>query len=281
LKLQKLLKACKRYLKNKNIDSPELSAEVIFAHCLNESRLNIILEDRSLSNSQAKEIIKLIKKRGQGVPLAYLLGKKEFYGREFFVDENVLIPRPCTELIIDLCKEKFPLNINLTFVDVGIGCGNIAITLLLEFPNFKGIGIDISKDALQVAKKNAEKFGVQTRLLLIQGNILSAIEDNSIALVVSNPPYLSCELLKKAMREVVEFEPLIALFGGEDGIQIPKYIFDQASRVLKKGGAIFMELDSSQMDSILDYLSYQRCWTDIKIYKDLEQKDRVIAAKLL
>lgn len=280
MKLQRLLRACKRYLKKRDIDSPELSAEVIFAHCLNESRLNIILEDIHLTKNQAEKIVKLIKKRGQGVPLAYLLRKKEFYGREFFVNENVLIPRPCTELIIDLCKQKFSQNSELTFVDVGIGSGNIAITLLLEFPNFKGIGVDLSKKALDVASKNSERFEVKRRLLLIQGDLLTAIPMQKIDIVVTNPPYLSLDLLKNAMREVVEFEPYMALYGGVDGVQLPKRIFDEAKYVLKKGGYIFMELDSSQMDCMLNYLRSQGCWSNIKIYKDLQQKDRVLFAEL-
>ena len=279
--LQDYLRECKKYLIKKGIDSPELSAEIIFAHCLKISRLDVLISKQTLTKQQIAEIHKLIVRRGEGEPLAYLIGKKEFYGYNFIVNKDVLIPRPCTETIIDLCKRLYLSDEVVMFSDVGTGCGNIAITLALEFNNFKGIALDISERALKVARLNLLNYNLMDRIILARSDLISCIKERTLDLIVSNPPYLSKELLNRASLEVINFEPINALFGGEKGLEIPKIIFDQARYSLKVGGRILMELDISQFGEITEYLHSVGCWENISVYKDLEGLNRVVCAQLV
>jgi len=279
--IQEYLKKCKAYLREKRVDSPELCAELIFAHCLNFTRLDVLISRKILTKDEVKNIAKLIKRRGEGEPLAYILGKKEFYGRDFFVNPTVFIPRPCTETIIDLCKKFYGKRDKILFLDVGVGSGNLAITLVLEFENFFGIGLDLSGDALNTARKNVEIHGVSNNLILVKSDLLSSIKPNSIDLIVTNPPYLSPFMIETADIEVKNYEPYLALFGGyKDGLDVPKKIFIQAEYVLKQGARILMELDSSQIEEMRLFLKNRGCWEDVCSHKDLAGNLRVISAKL-
>ena len=281
ISIQEYLEKCKVYLREKKVDSPELCAELIFAHCLNLTRLDVLISRKNLTIDEIKNISRLIKRRGGGEPLAYILGKKEFYGRDFFVNSTVLIPRPCTETIIDLCKKFYGNKDNILFLDVGIGSGNLAITLVLEFENFLGIGVDLSGDSLKTARKNIEIYGVSKRLILVNSDLISCIKFNSLDLIVTNPPYLSPQMIAAADVEVKDYEPYMALFGGHTGLEIPKKILIQAEDVLKRGGRILMELDSSQIEEIKLFLKNRRCWEDVFSHRDLAGNLRVVSAKLI
>ncbi|WP_461833401.1 peptide chain release factor N(5)-glutamine methyltransferase [Desulfothermus sp.] len=280
ISIQEYLKKCKAFLREKKVDSPELSAELIFAHCLNFTRLDVLLSRKILTKNEVKNILRLIKRRGQGEPLAYILGKKEFYGRDFFVNPSVLIPRPCTETIIDLCKTFYSKKDEILFLDVGVGSGNLAITLVLEFENFLGIGLDLSVEALNTARKNIEIYGVSNSLILVNSDLISSIKPNSVDLIVTNPPYLSPLMIEAADVEVKNYEPHLALLGGYNGLDVPKQIFIQAEDVLKHGGRILMELDSSQIEEMELFLKNRRCWEKVSSHKDLAGNLRIISAKL-
>jgi len=278
--IQEYLKKCKAFLREKKVDSPELCAELIFAHCLNFTRLDVLLSRKILTKNEVKKISKLIKRRGEGEPLAYILGKKEFYGRDFFVNPSVLIPRPCTEAIIDLCERFYSKKDKILFLDVGVGSGNLAITLVLEFENFLGIGLDVSGDALNTARKNVEIHGVSNSLILVNSDLISSIKPNSVDLIVTNPPYLSPLMIEAADVEVKNYEPHLALFGGHNGLDVPKQIFIQAEDVLKHGGRILMELDFSQIEEMKLFLKKRPCWREVSSHKDLAGNLRIISAKL-
>ena len=280
ISIQEYLKKCKAFLREKKVDSPELSAELIFAHCLNFTRLDVLLSRKILTKNEVKNILRLIKRRGEGEPLAYILGKKEFYGRDFFVNPSVLIPRPCTETIIDLCKAFYSKKDKILFLDVGVGSGNLAITLVLEFENFQGIGLDLSVEALNIAKKNIEIYGVSNSLILVNSDLISSIKPNSVDLIVTNPPYLSPLMIEAADVEVKNYEPHLALFGGYNGLDVPKQIFIQAEDVLKHGGRILMELDSSQIKEMELFLKNRGSWKKVSSHEDLAGNLRIISAKL-
>ncbi len=277
--LHDFLKFCKEYLRSKGIDSPELSTEAIFAHVLGKTRLEVLLSRQDLSKDQILKIQRLIQRRGKGEPLAYLIGVKEFYGRDFIVNKDVLIPRPCTEILIDMCKSFYSKDNTLFFFDIGTGSGNIAITLTLEFPNFRGIGIDISGPALDIARLNAKRYEVNDRLSFVQTDLLSSIQANTADLIVTNPPYLSPKLLNGASPEVINFEPMNALFGGPCGTELAVNILLLSPYVLRPGGRFLMELDSSQFPEIIELIESQGCWKDIKVAKDYEGHDRIICVE--
>ncbi len=267
-------------LKEAKIDSPELSAELIISNVLDTSRLEVLISpQKKVSLKDFKKIVSFVKRRSRGEPIAYIIGEKEFYGRPFKVNKDVLIPRPETELIIDLTKKFFQKKEKFSFLDIGTGSGNIAVTLVKEFPNSKGIATDISKNALIIAKKNIAYLKAEESLTLVCTDIVKGLKNNIFDLVVSNPPYIGKKDFPYLSREIKCFEPYSSLVGGNNGWEIYKKLFNSLQGVLKCSGIILIEIDKNIKNRIKEILLSQGVWTDINFFKDLTGNDRVVFAR--
>ena len=215
-------------------DAPELDAQRIILHILKKHDTSYLLahSDEILSEKNIKTIVEMAEQRKTGMPLAYILGEADFYGRTFSVTQDVLIPRPDTEILIETAlgyiKTNFSYTKNIVIADICTGSGCVAITIALEVPDAHIIATDISPAALAIAKQNAEKHNVLDRIEFLQGDMLEPIKNKTIDLIVSNPPYIATESLQHTGNTPdtrgLLFEPKLALDGGPDGLQFVNII---------------------------------------------------------
>ncbi|TFF65086.1 peptide chain release factor N(5)-glutamine methyltransferase [Helcococcus ovis] len=232
-----------------------------------QNRFNIISEEKYL------EFMKIQEKLNDKIPLQYAIGKWNFYSRDFIVDENVLIPRPETELLVDeVLKENLE---GKSILDIGTGSGAIAISIDLESSNCNVYASDISVDALDVAKKNAAKFNSNVKF--IESDLFQNI-DGKFDIIVSNPPYLSEEEYDK-VDEIIYYEPKNAFVGGEKGFEIYEKIIKDASKYLNENGKIFFEIGYMQAEIVRDLL-LNHGYNNIKIKKDYGNLDRIVIGEL-
>ncbi|MDA7606186.1 peptide chain release factor N(5)-glutamine methyltransferase [Pelagibacteraceae bacterium] len=214
-----LLNTGSKILKINKVQTHQLDAEIILASLLKKKREHIIVNsEEKVSNSTINNFNKLINRRSAREPLAYILKKKEFWSKSFFVNRNTLIPRPETELLCDIIIKKIK-NETSYILDIGTGSGCILLSILSEIKKAKGIGIDISKKAIEVAKKNSNNLKLNQRAKFFTKS-LNNIRDYKFDLVVSNPPYIKTSDIKNLSEDVRKFEPKIALDGGKDGLDV-------------------------------------------------------------
>ncbi|MFP4168142.1 MAG: peptide chain release factor N(5)-glutamine methyltransferase [Desulfonatronovibrionaceae bacterium] len=274
------LKRAAAKLREAGVESPSLCAQVLLAHVLGTDRLELIIRpDKTLSFQAAARFDALIAERGRNTPVAYLTGKKEFFGLELFVDRDVLVPRPETEGIVEEVLRIFPdQGQGFVFADICTGSGALAVALCSLFPNSLGIAVDISRSALGVAEKNARKHGVARRLHLACSDLGSGLASRSFDLVVANPPYVSAREYAALPQEIRAFEPARALWAGEDGLRFYPGLASDCARVLKPGGTALVETGSSQGAEVLACF---REFPRTRIIKDLAGLDRIVAADLV
>ncbi|MDH7604662.1 MAG: peptide chain release factor N(5)-glutamine methyltransferase [Melioribacter sp.] len=272
------LKLSAEYLEKKGIESPRLNAELLLADVLNCKRLDLYLKyDQPLSEDEINKYREYLSRRSKNEPLQYIVGKAEFYGLEFKVNPSVLIPRPETELlvetIINLEKDKSKTLI----LDIGTGSGNIAITLAKYLPYAKIIAMDISSEALNVAKENSEFYNTSNQIEFIRKNIFDdfSLYDLKFDVVVSNPPYVSIEDYNFLQKEIINYEPKIAVTDNEDGMKFYKRITQISKQCLKSNGKLFYEIGKGQSEIISKMMAEENFY-DIHILKDYQQIDRVI-----
>lgn len=266
--------------------SHALAAELLLMHAIGHDRAWIYAHpETELGKESATTFFELIARRASGVPTQYLTGKQEFWGMEFEVTPAVLIPRPETEHVIEVAfqrsDERSGANRgeSLRIADAGTGSGCIAVVLAKELPNAQIFATDISAEALRIAMHNAEKHGVAQRVRFVQCDLLESRECESQAfdLIVSNPPYVARAEENELAREVRDYEPHTALFGGATGAEIYERFIAQASQCLRLGGLLVVEVGygaSERVRAIFDVNS----WNDIRITEDLAGIPRVISA---
>ena len=224
-----------------------MEAQLLVALALGVSRTAVTAQlYPPISPTQKKRLEELTRRRENRVPFAYLRGTQEFYGREFLVSPATLIPRPETEALVDFALEKFSIEENFTFADVGTGSGCIGITLLCERANSSGVLIDLSEEALSMGRKNASILEVDSRAEFRQSNLLSGVLPESFNLIVSNPPYIPTAELTILQPEVARYEPEMALDGGADGLELYRVLILQARVALKPGGWLAVEIGQGQ-----------------------------------
>ncbi|OIQ51743.1 Release factor glutamine methyltransferase [Pseudodesulfovibrio hydrargyri] len=277
--IQDVLKECESRLSG--VDSPRLSAELLAAHALGCSRLTLNLErGRVLGDGEYAALQALIDRREAGEPVAYILGTREFYGLDFTVSPAVLIPRPETEHIVEAVETSFPKDQPFRFADLGTGSGILAVTIARLFPMARGVAVDISLDALAVAKVNVRTHNVSDRLELIQADFTSGPVAGMFDLVVSNPPYVSEPEFAAASHEVTGFEPTGALVSGPDGLDHIRAMLPGVAAMLKPGGRLFMEIGYDQAKMVIDIVidKYPE-FEEVGVQKDLSGRDRVIFAR--
>jgi release factor glutamine methyltransferase len=265
--LQTALLQGRRLLEDAKIPAPQLTAEVLLAHAVGRDRAWLYAH----SDEELREVWwihygRYLHQRIQGAPTQHITGRQEFYGREFRVTPDVLIPRPETEHLIEAALRVAALRI----LDVGTGSGAIAVTLALE-SKARVTAADISIAALRVAAENARCLGAEVRL--VAGDLVSAFADRSFDLIVSNPPYVPES--ESLPREVREHEPQVALYGGTDGLDVYRRLIPDAARVLEPGGRLIMELGYRSAEAVRTMLAD---WGDVTLESDLAGIPRVITA---
>ena len=236
-------------LKKKNILSYRLDSEILLSETLQHKREEVLTNlNQKISKKNIFKYKRFIKRRAESEPIAYIIKKKEFWSKNFFVNKNTLIPRPETELIVErlikIIKKK-----EILILDVGTGSGCILISLMSELKCSKGIGIDISSKAINVAKKNRDKHGMQKKLLFLQKSITSEF-NQKFDLVVSNPPYIKTNEFKNLSADIQNYEPKIALDGGNDGLDLIKKVIYKTKNILKLNGLLALEIGNEQIDKV-------------------------------
>ena len=260
------------------VDSPRLSAELLMAEVLGCSRLDFVLErDRTVDSGDAARIEALVSRREQGEPVAYILGRKEFYGLDFFVTPDVLIPRPETEHVVEKVESLYPGGEPLRFADLGTGSGILAVTIATLFPRSSCLAMDRSPGALEVARRNASHHGVAERIEFVEGDFTRPLPGGPFDLIVSNPPYVTEKEFAEASREVTSFEPVAALVSGPDGLDHFRAMLGPVSDALGPGGRFLVEIGCGQGDAVKFITSrdFPEFGT-VSIIKDLAGHDRVV-----
>ena len=260
-------------LASANIPEPRFTAELLLSHALGCERVYLFAHpEQDLREVEWLHYGRYLDQRMRGKPLQYITHKQEFFGREFRVTQDVLIPRPETELLAEAVMKMNRAEGELA-IDVGTGSGAIAVTLALE-SGLRVIGSDISLPALAVARSNAERF--QAKVQFVAGDLLQPFQEESASVVVCNPPYVPEPDRASLQREVRDWEPALALFGGEDGTALYKRLIPQSSRVLRPGGVLAMEIGFAQAEAVSRLADG---WREIRLISDLAGIPRVLVCK--
>ena len=275
-----VLGEAKRYLKEHQVEEYELDAELLFMDCFAMNRVQIFTkQDTTLGEKEIKRFECFLEERGAGQPVQYILGHCEFMGLEFMVNKNVLIPRQDTEVLVEVVCNYMVKNKALTFIDVGTGSGCIPISVLklCQEKEMKAVGLDISQQALEVAKANAKKNYVENQVEFIKSDVFSGLRKflYQADVIVSNPPYIRKDTIGTLMREVKDYEPWMALDGGEDGLFFYEKICCESRQYLKCGGALFFEIGYDQKEDVMNLMK-KNGFKQIQCQKDYAGLDRVV-----
>lgn len=279
--IQKVLNWSHEFLLKKGIEEPRLAAEWLLADLLDYSRMELFLHfDKPLEKSELADYRELLKRRSTYEPTQYILGSWEFWSLDLKVDHRVLIPRPETECLIEetikLSQDGY-LKDDGIFLDLGTGSGAISCALAKEFSKANIHAVDISKDALDVAKENAIRCNVEENIQFYHGDLFEPISEHRFSLIVSNPPYIATRDLDALQKEIRLFEPISALDGGEDGLDIIRKILSLSPKFLDKDGILLMEIGSDQGEIVLKEAKKNLIFQDVRIIQDYAKKDRIVA----
>ncbi len=278
----KLLQWTTDYFKRNNVAEPRASAELLLAHVLSKDRLFLYLNyDRPMETGELAAFRTYIKRRLAGEPNQYITGTQEFWSLPFRVNPNVLIPRPETELLVEVVLEFLrSSDSNISILDLGTGSGAIAIALARELSGVRIVATDLSMAALQLARENARMNQVDEKIHFVRSDMFAAISISSqkFTVVVTNPPYVSHAEFSKLAREIRDYEPRGALDGGPDGLTAIKYIIKEASTVLCQTGALIMEMGADQAESVSTLVRDSQHYQSYRIIKDYSGIDRVLLA---
>ena len=264
-------------LKKNNIKTHKLDSEVLMCKAVKKDRSFLILNSSNeLMEKDLKKYDGLIKKRSKGEPIAYLVCKKDFWKYQFDIKKDVLVPRPETELIVEevlkLTKNKSKLNI----LDIGVGSGCLLLSILKEKKEFNGTGIDISKKCIELTKINSSKLGLNNRVKLFKTDV-DNFAYGKYDLIISNPPYINKLGLKNLEKDIVSFEPILALNGGLDGISEIRKVIKKSSELIKLNGKLILEIAFDQRDKVSKLLKSKGFYIN-KVLKDFSNFDRCIVS---
>jgi release factor glutamine methyltransferase len=264
----------RRTLADANIDDASLEGEILLRHVLGTDRARLFSDlDRDISPSQVEELDKLVERRLQGEPSAYITGHREFYGLDFIVNRHVLIPRPETELLVEKAISLCQGRAIATIADIGTGCGAIAISLAVNLLSVNVCATDVSAPALEIAGQNCKRHGVKDRIILLQGDLLEPLPE-PVDMIVANLPYVRESDLMSG------FEPELALNGGEKGLDKINALCRQAGGKLRHNGSLLLEIGQGQAAAVKANLHNTYPSASIEVERDLAGIERVVTLRL-
>lgn len=277
--LRGLIREISARLAEQGVDAPRLSAQALAAYVLGCSRMDLLLHpERELSAAEAERIQALASRRARGEPLAYILGRREFYGLEFLVRPGVLIPRPETEGIIEEVRRLFAPDSILRFADLGTGSGALGVTLGVVFPRAEGLLVDVSGVALLTARENALRHKVDSRVSAVKGDFMTSLfRPQSLECIVSNPPYIGEAELADVEPGVLAWEPRAALIAGRSGLEAYPALAMRAWDALRPGGHVLFEMGWSQARHVARILG-DMGFCSVRVLRDLAGHERIAAA---
>ena len=264
-----------KVLKDNLIKNPYLDSEILMTKAIEKDRKYILLNPKKdLDKEDLNTFQNLIKKRSVGRPIAYLINKKFFWNSEFTVSDDILIPRPDTELIIEKVLDLTAYKKKLNILEIGVGSGCILLSILKERKSFYGTGIDISKSCLKISKLNAIKLKVSSKIKLYKSNV-DKFNLGKYDLIISNPPYIKKKVLKYLEKDVAKFEPKLALDGGLDGLSAIRKVIKKSSELIKRNGKFVLEIGFDQKNKVISLLKKEGFYIN-STNIDLAKNDRCI-----
>jgi release factor glutamine methyltransferase len=269
--------AAKARLQAAGVEGPVIDARLLVEAAAGASRTDIIGDpQRVLSEDQAATLEGFIVRRERREPVSHILGRKGFWKIMLGVSADVLTPRPDTETLVELVLRDLPEAKPFSVLDLGVGSGAILLAILAERPAGRGLGVDVSDEALAVARENAANLGLAGRTALLRGDWTRGLEDAGFDLVVANPPYVRSAEIERLAPEVRDHEPRLALDGGPDGLDAYRLLAPEILRVLKPGGRFAVEIGFDQSAEVAALFTAAGA-QDVATYKDLANRDRVVA----
>lgn len=266
-------------LKSNNVESPKLKARLLLQYVLDKPRQYIIVYDnKEIDKQQQWQYFVNIEKLTKGIPLQHITHRQEFMKMDFFVDENVLIPRHDTEILVEEVIKIAQKYNSPRILDLCTGSGAIAISLKKFVPNADITAVDISEKALEIAQKNAKKL--ETKINFLKSDLFDKLDNKKFDIIVSNPPYIRKDEIKK-LSEEVQKEPKIALDGGEDGLDFYRIIAEQAINYLKTGSFLCFEIGYNQKNDVIKIIEDEQNYKNTYCKKDLYGNDRIIITQVL
>jgi release factor glutamine methyltransferase len=276
LTLVKAWTGARERLKAAGIDSPAIDARLMLEAAAGVTRVEIVSDPyRQLTPEQAATFDDYLNRRAAREPVSHILGRKGFWKIMLGVTKDVLTPRPDTEVIVDSVLAAFDEHRHFTILDLGVGSGAILLAILAERPNAKGLGVDISTEALAVARENAANLGLAKQVALLRGDWTEGLGDASFDVVVANPPYIPSKDIETLDPEVRDHEPRVALDGGADGLDAYRQLAPEILRVLKPDGVFAVEIGWDQSKAV-EALFRAAGAEDVRTRKDLADRDRVV-----
>jgi release factor glutamine methyltransferase len=276
MKALDIIKLGSEKLREKKIKSHIIDSELLLAKVLDKSREEILINlDQNVEKNNSLKFKKYLKRRSKNEPIAYILGEKEFWSKKFKVTKDTLIPRPETELLVDKLLDIYK-NKKISILDIGTGSGCIILSLLNSLKKSTGTGIDISQKAILIAKKNALKYNLQSRVKLINKSYEN-IFNTKFDLIVSNPPYIKRKDLKNLSEDIKRYEPRIALDGGNDGLDLIKKVIYKSKNILKIKGTLALEIGNEQIKKVSKIL-FDNKFRIQNVIKDYKNNIRCIIA---
>jgi release factor glutamine methyltransferase len=269
--------AAKKRLEAAGLAGPVIDARLLVEAAAEVSRADIVTDPhRLLTPDQAERLEDYLTRREHREPVSQILGRKGFWKIMLSVNENVLTPRPDTETVVEYVLRDFPPHAPWRVLDLGVGSGAILLSILAERPAARGLGVDLSEDALAVARDNAANLGLAGRVALLRGDWTAGLADAEFDLVVANPPYIASEVIETLEPEVKRYEPRLALDGGPDGLDAYRLLAPEILRVLKPGGRFAVEIGYDQKAPV-EALFREAGAQGVVTLRDLADRDRVVA----
>ncbi len=285
--IRKLLAWITDYLTENSVDAPRLSGELLLSHVLGLKRIELYTQfDKIVDKEHLDRLHGLVKRAGQHEPVAYLVGKTEFYSIELEVAPDCLIPRPETELLVQRAIEFLRMRSGPQHVcDLCTGCGCIAVAVARNFPEAHVIATDISDKALAVAARNVEKHQLQDRIELLCGDLFEPLvphlDVTQWDLIACNPPYVSASEYERLEKNVKDYEPRLALWAGDDGLDVYRQLCERIDQFLRPGGALLLEIGYAQGPAVKEMLDGAALFAEVTIEKDFHNNDRIAMARRL
>ncbi len=276
-KIQETLLFGKNFLKDNGIISYDIDAKVLLMHVLDIDKITLLTSNDEIESSLYERYIDVLNRRAKNEPCAYIVNFQEFMALPFYVNENVLIPRGDTEILVEEAIELAKNNGFTKMLDICTGQGAIAISIS-HYTGINVIASDISKNALEVASKNVVTNNLSDKITLIESDLFTNIPNEKYDMLCSNPPYISIDEMQDLMSDVVDYEPRIALTDESDGLTFYKKIIEEGRHYLKDGGYILLEIGYNQKEEV-EKILLQNNFNSVKVLKDLNGHNRVLCAK--